>query len=220
MVSQSVHMCTEGHVCLCTCAQSCVSNLGEQVSEKASPCSCRAQLQEKVIQQLTYAQIVFPALAVSRFVDALPGILQEDGNTYAEIVTIISAIDPLLVGIFAYGTASAMKKILEREKQGDETVEEMRYEKSCSSCPLLVASALLAAPLCWPACLCVLSLRGPVPDPHVQAPPCSDRSSDFPSDDETSCGSLSRTFVITSSEWLSTASCALSDAGKRQWTAW
>lgn len=100
-----------------------------------------------MIEQLTYAQIVFPALAVSRFVDALPGILQEDGNTYAEIVTIISAIDPFLVGIFAYGTASAMKKILEREKQGDETVEEMRYEQSA---PLHLADSLKSLASCCP----------------------------------------------------------------------
>lgn len=98
---------------------------GDVISD---PEKAAQESQEKIIKQLKVAQLVFPALALSRLIDSLPGLLNEDGNTYSEIVTIVSAVDPLLVGIFAYGTANGLQVILDKEKRHEESLEAMRQK--------------------------------------------------------------------------------------------
>eukprot|EP00270_Netrium_digitus_P016576 TRINITY_DN5964_c0_g1_i2.p1 TRINITY_DN5964_c0_g1~~TRINITY_DN5964_c0_g1_i2.p1 ORF type:complete len:323 (-),score=62.76 TRINITY_DN5964_c0_g1_i2:209-1177(-) len=92
-------------------------------------CEKMEKLQERMAKQLWLGGVVFLLLAGARVVDALPGIFSEDAEEqYPELITLFSALDPLLVGSLAFGTSEKLSDALERERKKLSTADMMRTE--------------------------------------------------------------------------------------------
>lgn len=83
--------------------------------------------QESMLKQLYVASAAFCTLAAARVADTLPDIFNEE-RRYEELITLFSAVDPFLVGLFAFSTGRALADMEEKVKKHEESAAEMRKE--------------------------------------------------------------------------------------------
>eukprot|EP00270_Netrium_digitus_P005457 TRINITY_DN1722_c0_g1_i1.p1 TRINITY_DN1722_c0_g1~~TRINITY_DN1722_c0_g1_i1.p1 ORF type:complete len:316 (+),score=56.06 TRINITY_DN1722_c0_g1_i1:112-1059(+) len=83
--------------------------------------------QEEIPLQLRWSAFAFCVLGIARLMDAVPGVFVDEGPAkYEELVTAISAIDPLLVGAIALSTTESLEGILRKDATTPDGIEQMR----------------------------------------------------------------------------------------------